>query len=186
LAEDKKEVSALLPNFTLPTFNYAQNVNEMMDKIQDKSNETFMQLTIEQIEKFKSPSETITYLSDIMTSVDYDLRFNKRAEDQARLTSESSRSTDEWDRFPWSEYARENLPDFERLSDKALQTRTSPKYIRVRELRLNQLGYVTMIFSEQITGELFELMVNMAPYEIFSFGIVSGSEDVGYSTRQLE
>ena len=79
MAEDKKEVSALLPNFTLPTFNYAQNVNEMMDKIQDKSNETFMQLTIEQIEKFKSPSETITYLSDIMTSVDYDLRFNKRA-----------------------------------------------------------------------------------------------------------
>ena len=43
-----------------------------------------------------------------------------------------------------------------------------------------------MIFSEQITGELFELMVNMAPYEIFSFGIVSGSEDVGYGTRQLE
>jgi hypothetical protein len=29
-------------------------------------------------------------------------------------------------------------------------------------------------------------MVNTAPYEIFSFGIVSGSEDVGYGTRKLE
>ena len=76
---EKEEVPALLPNFTLTTYNYAENVNEIMEKIQDKTNETFMELTNLQIEKFKSPRETITYLSDIMTSVDYDLRFNKRA-----------------------------------------------------------------------------------------------------------
>ena len=72
-----------------------------------------------------------------MTNVAYDERFNGRAEDQAHFTSEINHSTNVWDRFPWSEYARESMPDFERLSDKALQDTISPKYIRVSELRLN-------------------------------------------------
>ena len=47
--KEEVEVPVFMPNFTLTTFNYTQNVNKMMEEIQDKTNETFVQLTMEQI-----------------------------------------------------------------------------------------------------------------------------------------
>jgi hypothetical protein len=88
-------VLALEPNHTLKTFNYTQNVNQMMEQIREKTNETFVQLTIEQIDQLESMRETITYLSEIMTYVGYDQRFKRRAQDQVHFKSESNRSTED-------------------------------------------------------------------------------------------